>query len=116
MPGVTPLCTSAEEQCGLERREPGLAVETGARLGLAWSVVPARGAGKSYSNWYLVPQPFCEESVILSLANSQEKNSKVAAEPACVWVSLTSPLALGAAQEHATRAIVGSRARSALFP
>lgn len=114
MPGVILLWTSAGELCGLERKEPGLAVETGARLGLALSIVPARGAGKSYSNWYLVPQPFCEESLFLRLANSQEENSKVAAEPAVF--GLTSPLALRAAQEHATRANAGSRARSAVFP
>lgn len=52
--------------------------------------------------------------MFLRLANSQEENSKVAAEPAVF--GLTPPLAPRAAQERATRANAGSRARSAVLP
>lgn len=48
--------------------------------------------------------------MFLSLANIQEKNSKVAEELVCVWDSVTSPLAFWAAQGYAAQANVGGRA------
>lgn len=98
------------EICDLERSELELAVEMGIWLGTLLSIINVQGLDVSYSNFYLVSQPFHEESVFLSPANNQEKNSKVAEELVCVWDSVTSPLAFWAAQGYAAQANVGGRA------
>lgn len=76
----------------------------------------AWGLDMSYSNFDLVSQPFCEESVPLTLANIQEKISKVAEDLFCVCDSVTSPLAFWAAWGYAAQANVGSRVEELVFP
>lgn len=98
------------EICDLERTELELAVEMGVWLGVLPSFRNAWGLDMSYSNFYLASQAFHEESVFLSLANIQEKNSKVAEEPVCVRDSVTPPLAFWAAEGDAAQADVGCRA------
>lgn len=79
----------------------------GVWLGILFSIINVWGLDISYSNFYPVSQSFHEESVFLSLANIQEKNSKVPRELACVWDSVTSPLAFWAAQGYAAQANMG---------
>lgn len=82
----------------------------GVWLSILSSIINARGSDISYSNFYPVSQPFHEESVFLSLANIQEKNSQVAEELVCVEDSVTSPLAFWAAQGYAAQANMGGSA------
>lgn len=98
----------------MECEELELAVKTGVWLGISLIII-AWGLDMSYSNFDVVSQPFCEESVFLSLANIQEKISKVAEDLFCVCDSVTSPLAFWAAQGYAAQANVGSRAEELVF-
>lgn len=81
-----------------------LAVKTGVWL----SILIVWGLDTSYCNFDLVSQPFCEQSVLLTLANIREKISKVAEDGFCVCDPATSPLAFWAARGSAAQANVGA--------
>jgi len=52
------------EICDLECRGLELAVEMGARLGISSYIINAWGLDVSYSNLYVVSQPFHEECLL----------------------------------------------------